>query len=240
MGFEILKMDCTKHVLIIGSGPNAVQASELETSFDAIVVINNAWRIRSDWTHIIFPYDFPEERWPQEIQSTQSVITEQEFVPIQNQYGGFIYAGATMAFTAGYWVLGAFKPSHISFIGCDMHYPKRGKTHFYGKGTADPLREDISLMSLKAKSNRFFCLAHEQGCQVGNLSDGPSKLTFPRICSTPSWPEPPNLRKDLIVKALTQEKDLGYFDISGRYWENLDKYDCKEIKKIDNIWEQVF
>ena len=233
-------MDCTKHVLIIGSGPNAIKASELETSFDAIVVINNAWRIRSDWTHIIFPYDFPEERWPKEIQSTQSVITEQEFVPIQNQYGGFIYAGATMAFTAGYWVLGAFKPSRISFIGCDMHYPKRGKTHFYGKGTADPLREDISLMSLKAKSNRFFCLAHEQGCHVGNLSDGPSKLTFPRICSTPSWPEPPNLRKDLIVKALTQEKDLGYFDISGRYWENLDRYDYKEIKKIDNIWERVF
>ena len=85
MGFEILKMDCTKHVLIIGSGPNAVQASELETSFDAIVVINNAWRIRSDWTHIIFPYDFPEKRWPQEIQSTPSVITEKEFVPIQNQ-----------------------------------------------------------------------------------------------------------------------------------------------------------
>lgn len=233
-------MDCTKHVLIVGSGPNAVKASELETSFDAIVVINNAWRIRSDWTHIIFPYDFPEERWPKEIQSTQSVITEQEFVPIQNQYGGFIYAGATMAFTAGYWVLGAFKPSHISFIGCDMHYPKRGKTHFYGKGTADPLREDISLMSLKAKSNRFFCLAHEQGCHVGNLSDGPSKLTFPRICSTPSRPESPNLRKDLIVKALKREKDLGYFDISGRYWENLDKYDCEEIKKIDNIWEQAF
>ena len=113
MGFEILKMDCTKHVLIIGSGPNAVKASELETSFDAIVVINNAWRIRSDWTHLIFPYDFPEERWPQEIQSSQTVITEKEFVPIQNDYGGFIYAGATMAFTAGYWVLGALKLSLI-------------------------------------------------------------------------------------------------------------------------------
>ena len=233
-------MDCTKHVLIIGSGPNAVKASELETSFDAIVVINNAWRIRSDWTHLIFPYDFPEERWPQEIQSTQSVITEQEFVPIQNQYGGFIYAGATMAFTAGYWVLGAFKPSHISFIGCDMHYPKRGKTHFYGKGTADPLREDISLMSLKAKSNRFLSLAYEQDCLVGNLSDGPSKLTFPRVSSASLWPEIPCLRVDLITQALKQEKDLGYFDRSGRYWENLDKYDCKEIKKIDNIWEQAF
>tara|TARA_B100002052_G_scaffold179157_1_gene163068 strand:- start:777 stop:1142 length:366 start_codon:yes stop_codon:yes gene_type:complete len=121
-----------------------------------------------------------------------------------------------------------------------MHYPKIGKTHFYGKGTADPLRKDISLMSLKAKSNRFLSLAHEQDCLVGNLSNGPSKLTFPRISSSNSWREIPNLRTDLISQALKQEKDLGYFDRSGRYWKNLDKYDCKEIKKIDNIWEQAF
>ena len=233
-------MEFKKHVLIIGSGPNAVKAAELETAFDAIVVINNAWRVRPDWSHLIYPYDFPKERWPQEINYSQTVITEKEFVPIQNQYGGFIYAGATMAFTAGYWVLGALKPSHISFIGCDMHYPKTGKTHFYGKGTADPLREDISLMSLKAKSNRFLSLAYEQDCLVGNLSDGPSKLTFPRVSSASLWPEIPCRRADLISQALKQEKDLGYFDRSGRYWENLDKYDCKEIKKIDNIWEQAF
>ena len=233
-------MEFEKHVLIIGSGPNAVEAAELETAFDAIVVINNAWLVRPDWSHLIYPYDFPKERWPQEINCSQTVITEKEFVPIQNQYGGFIYAGATMAFTAGYWVLGALKPSHISFIGCDMHYPKTGKTHFYGKGTADPLREDISLMSLKAKSNRFLSLAYEQDCLVGNLSDGPSKLTFPRVSSASLWPEIPNLRAGLISQALKQEKDLGYFDRSGRYWENLDKYDCKEIKKIDNIWEQAF
>ena len=233
-------MEFEKHVLIIGSGPNAVKAAELETAFDAIVVINNAWRVRPDWSHLIYPYDFPKERRPQEITCSQTVITEKEFVPIQNQYGGFIYAGATMAFTAGYWVLGALKPSHISFIGCDMHYPKTGKTHFYGKGTADPLREDISLMSLKAKSNRFLSLAYEQDCLVGNLSDGPSKLTFPRVSSASLWPEIPCRRADLISQALKQEKDLGYFDRSGRYWENLDKYDCKEIKKIDNIWEQAF
>ena len=233
-------MELEKHVLIIGSGPNAVEAAELETAFDAIVVINNAWRVRPDWSHLIYPYDFPKERWPQEINCSQTVITEKEFVPIQNQYGGFIYAGATMAFTAGYWVLGALKPSHISFIGCDMHYPKTGKTHFYGKGTADPLRVDISLMSLKAKSNRFLSLAYEQDCLVGNLSDGPSRLTFPRVSSASLWPEIPCRRADLISQALMQEKDLGYFDRSGRYWENLDKYDSKEIKKIDNIWEQAF
>ena len=95
-------------------------------------------------------------------------------------------------------------------------------------------------MSLKAKSNRFLSLAYEQDCLVGNLSDGPSKLTFPRVSSASLWPEIPCRRADLISQALKQEEDLGYFDRSGRYWENLDKYDCKEIKKIDNIWEQAF
>ena len=117
---------------------------------------------------------------------------------IQNQYGGFIYAGATMAFTAAYWALGALRPSHISFIGCDMYYPKTGKTHFYGKGTPDPLRDDISLMSLKAKSNRFLYISQKQNCVVGNISDGPSKLTFPRVTSKNPCPKALSLKKDLM------------------------------------------
>ena len=232
-------MEFEKHVLIIGSGPNAVSAVELKTAFDAIVVINNAWRVRPDWTHLIYPFDFPKERWPQEVKFSQSVITEKEFVPIQNQYGGFIYAGATMAFTAGYWVLGALRPSHISFIGCDMHYPRTGKTHFYGNGTPDPLRNDISLMSLKAKSNRFLHISQKQNCLVGNLSDGPSELTFPRITPEHSWPKTLSLKEDLIFEALKREKELSYFDITGRYWQNLDRYDSKEIKKLDDIWEKI-
>jgi hypothetical protein len=232
-------MEFEKHVLIIGSGPNAVSAVELKTDFDAIVVINNAWRVRPDWTHLIYPFDFPKERWPQEVKFSQSVITEKEFVPIQNQYGGFIYAGATMAFTAGYWVLGALRPSHISFIGCDMHYPRTGKTHFYGNGTPDPLRDDISLMSLKAKSNRFLHISQKQNCLVGKLSDGPSELTFPRINAGHPWPKKPSLKDDLIFEALKRENELGYLDITGRYWQNLDRYDRLEIKKIDNIWEKI-
>ena len=160
-------------------------------------------------------------------------------MPIQNQYGGFIYAGATMAFTAGYWVLGALRPSHISFIGCDMHYPRTGKTHFYGNGTPDPLRDDISLMSLKAKSNRFLHISQKQNCLVGNLSDGPSELTFPRITPEHSWPKTLSLKEDLIFEALKREKELSYFDITGRYWQNLDRYDSKEIKELDDIWEKI-
>ncbi len=127
----------------------------------------------------------------------------------------------------------------VALFGFDMHYPKIGKTHFYGKGTADPLREDISLMSLKAKSNRFLHISQKENCLVGNLSDGPSKLTFPRVTSKYSWPKVPSLNDDLISKALQREKDLNYFDVTGRYWQNLDKYNVQEIKKLDDIWDQI-
>ena len=57
-----------------------------------------------------------------------------------------------MAFTAGYWALGALKPTIIAYLGCDMVY-KGNKTHFYGKGTADPLRNDPTLKNLLSKSS---------------------------------------------------------------------------------------
>ena len=94
-------------------------------------------------------------------------------------------------------------------------------------------------MSLKAKSNRFLHISQKENCLVGNLSDGPSKLTFPRITSKYSWSKTPGLNDELISKALQREKDLSYFDVTGRYWQNLDKYNVQEIKKLDDIWEQI-
>ena len=47
------------------------------------------------------------------------------------------------------------------------------------------------------------------------------------------------LKEDLIFEALKREKELSYFDITGRYWQNLDRYDSKEIKKLDDIWEKI-
>ncbi len=61
-----------------------------------------------------------------------------------------------------------------------MHYPATGPTHFYGQGTPDPLRRDITLRSLEAKSARLMVLAARQGCAMVNLSTGPSRLVFPR------------------------------------------------------------
>ena len=54
-----------KNVLIIGSAPDAILANEWASPpFDHIIVINNAWRVRADWSSCIFPEDFPPNKRP--------------------------------------------------------------------------------------------------------------------------------------------------------------------------------
>lgn len=223
-------------VLILGSGPSVVAAREWDRKgFDRVVVLNNAWQVRPDWDDLIYPYDFPAERRPKELKAHQKYVTQEDFVPIQNQYGGFVYAGGTMAFTAAYWVLGHYKPRHIAFLGCDMDYSGE-TTHFYGQGTADPLRDDITLMSLEAKANRFYAFALEQGCRVTNLSQERSRLTFPRQTFGGPEPAPFTLDPDKIAQARMTEKRLSYFVPSGRYWEEQERFDVAEIKALDALW----
>ena len=62
----------TDHVLILGSAPNAVEAAQWDhTLFDRIVVINNAWRVRSDWDILIHPDLYPDAwshmHWSQQL-----------------------------------------------------------------------------------------------------------------------------------------------------------------------------
>ena len=77
----------TDIVLILGSGPNATQATDWPRDrFDRIVAINNAWRIRPDWDDLVFPEDFPLDRWPQNHASGQRFVQADQFVPTQNAY----------------------------------------------------------------------------------------------------------------------------------------------------------
>jgi hypothetical protein len=225
-----------KTVLILGSGPNVIAAREWpRASFDLILAINNAWQVRPDWDALIYPWDFPQDRRPPEGHGRE-IVEQDLFVPAQNAYGGFVYAGGTMAFTAAYWALHAYRPDVIAMMGCDMHYPK-GQTHFYGQGTADPLRPDVTLQSLEAKSARLQVLAAEQGCAMVNLSTGQSRLTFPRVppdALRHAVPAPHDAKRRAAAKA--READLGYHCPSGRYWEDAARYDAREIRKLDAIW----
>ena len=223
-------------VLIVGSAPDALRIKSFDLSaFTSCVAINNAWRLKKDWDYVIYPEDFPIKRQP--IHSSfnkDKLITAKQFVPIQNNFGGFIYAGGTMAFTAGYWALGALKPDVIAYLGCDMIYSKNIKNinHFYGKGSADPLRNDITLQSLEAKSARFMAFAKFNNCAVVNLSNqSQSRLLFQRATieqfknkkNISNFLKKNKLKLDdkAIKKALTTEKKLAYMVPSGRYWKEI-------------------
>lgn len=224
-------------VLMLGSAPMAASAAAWSRDpFDLVLAINNAWRIRRDWDVAIHPHDFPPER--QAVAGPgQRIVTEAEFVPAQNVYGGFVYAGATMAFTAAYWALHALKPSSIAVYGCDMHYPKSGPTHFYGSGTPDPLRPDVTLRSLEAKAARLMLLAARQGCAMVNLSFGPSRLVFPRAMRTAvAGAKPVAGDQALVEAALRAEAELDYVVPSGRYWEEPGRFDVGALDRLDAMW----
>lgn len=224
-------------VLLLGSGPNAVQARGWPRApFDRIVAINNAHAVRSDWDDLVYPWDFPTERRPAPLPH-QRLIDETAFVPAQNAYGGFVYAGATMAYTAAYWALHALRPKVIATLGCDMHYPASGPTHFYGTGQPDPLRRDITLRSLEAKAARLMVLAAMQGCAMVNLSDGPSRLVFPRVTlGGLAACRPMAFDKARASQALQREAELDYFVPSGRYWLEADRFDAAQIDALDALW----
>lgn len=223
----------------MGSGPNAPDAQSWDAGlFHARLAINNAWRVRPDWTHLIHPEDFPSDRHPPEFLNTQTRVTYRDYVPAQNAMGGFVYAGGTMAFTAAYWALHHFKPDVIGFIGCDMTYAASGDTHFYGKGEADPLRKDVTLQNLTAKSARFACFAAQAGCRVVNYSKDESRLMFPR--STPGHKADPIwIDRAALRGALEREAELGYFEPSGRYWEIQDRFDSQALRELDEMWLRV-
>jgi len=235
-----------KKVLIVGSAPDAVRAAEWDTScFTHILVINNAWKAFSSWDTLIFPEDFPQDSRPTSDQTLgRKWVTANEFVPVQNDFGGFVYAGATMCFTAGYWALGALQPDVIAYLGCDMVYETQAgsRTHFYGQGKADPLRPDVTLQSLEAKSLRLLALAQNQGCSVVNLSQRPkSRLMVPRVKlqalqDRDFRPNKLPINTQAVKAALLAESRLGYWVPSGRYWEELERFDKLKLSHIDALW----
>ena len=226
-------------VLILGSAPDAMRAARWPKRDSCkIACLNNAWRVRDDWDYHIYPDDFPADRRPDRIDGTQSLIDSSIYVPANNQFGGIVYAGATMAFNAGYWALGALKPRVLAYLGCDMVY-KGQNTHFYGQGSPDPLRQDVTLASLEAKSARLMTIAAKQHCACVNLSEmQESRLLFPRVSHKALCADIviPSYDPELAKKALRLEQDAGYLVEDGQYWEHDTAFDPKTLARIDRHW----
>ncbi len=237
-------------VLILGSAPDVTRARAWRRDgIDAIVAINNAWAVRPDWDVLIRPEDFPPERMPPAVGPGQRLVGAADYVPAVNACGGFVFAGGAMAFTAAYWALRTLRPRLVAFLGCDMIYPAGGSSHFYGRGRADPLRDDPTLQSLEAKSARFRALAAVAGCAAANLSDRPeSRLALPRLAAPHAltrWTEAHGRRicaatlaasREGVARALAAEAALGYAAPDGRYWRSLDRYDAAALRRVDDLW----
>jgi len=243
--------DC---VLIIGSAPDAVRAQHFNGDvFSSIVALNNAWRIRDDWTHIVFPEDFAADRRPPK-QTGKTVVEYDQFVPANNAFGGTVYAGGTMAFTGAYWALHALKPKIMAFIGCDKIYDgDPANSHFYGQGEADPLRDDPTLQDLEAKADRLMWMSYESQCLCINLSEQPrSRLTFERLVMEKLSASPQEVfeqgmdrlrriaDKGAADQALQMERDVGAFVESGDYWNDQKPLDPQKLSAIDGLWNTVF
>lgn len=223
-------------VLILGSGPNVLTCRDWPRApFDRIVAINNAWAVRPDWDYLVYPDDFPAARHPVDVAPGQNLIQSGTYVPENNRFGGIIYTGATMAFSAGYWALGALKPRVLAYLGCDMVYSS-GQTHFYGAGTADPLRPDPTLQDLRAKAARLELLAARAGCATVNLSTQESVLTFPSVQpDAAAQITPRRVTPDQIAAPLAAERALNAVCPSGRYWEGA-ALDAPALARIDALW----
>ncbi|MDP3526820.1 MAG: hypothetical protein Q8S27_19785 [Hoeflea sp.] len=236
---SIIELPPLSIVVILGSGPSAPRLRSWQKPANArLVAINNAWRVRPDWDHLVHAGDFPATRMPDIVAPGQGVHSHESYVPAQNSYGGFVYGGGTMAFTAGYWALAALKPDILAYYACDMTY-SGNVTHFYGQGTADPLRPDVTLQSLEAKSIRLMALAARQGCACVNLStEAQSRLLFPRAGLAEIARHPPQISLDseAVEAALTEEARLGYMIEDGEYWHHTDRFDAGALSAIDDLW----
>ncbi len=227
-------------VLILGSAPDALRCTTWPKPPNVqIVAINNAWRLRQDFDYVIAPDDFPVARRPNALNAGQTFVGSADYVPENNRFGGIFYAGGTMAFTAGYWALSRLKPTIMAFLGCDMVYPRQGKTHFYGTGSPDPLRKDPSLRSLEAKSARLMLHARLHGCACVRLSRGDSRLVFPSVAfdALQDLPlHPQRTASPLFVQAQNQERRLDHFAPDGRYWKVTKDVDVNALDAIDHLW----
>ena len=83
--------------------------------------------------------------------------------------------------------------------------------------------------------------AAEQGCALVNLSEGETRLVFPRVTVNELQKEQKltKLNLDLAKETLKLEKDLNYFVPSGEYWKHQHAFDKEKLWEIDQIWLKV-
>lgn len=248
---ELSPREKYKSIAVVGSATYAPSINHHIDKDTIIIALNNAHKACSRIDFSLYPEDFPTaNRHPDCIRIGR---THSHYIDFINRHGGLSLCGATIAFNAGYWILETHPFAQVGFYGCDMVYGEDSdQQHFYGKGVADPLRRNISLNNLQAKSSRLFYIGLTKNIYFFNCS--PSKktsLSFPKKSATDSFTKPikqseieyfTELRSKLepyAKKAFSLEKS-GY--ISNWKYPSYYKNDANawsQMQAIDEAWSRV-
>jgi hypothetical protein len=163
-------------IMIIGSGISSEKVKSWDLSGWHVIAINNAWQATDDWDELIYPNDF--NKLPPSLKPNQKLVTNETYMRANTAFGTQDVRGNTMIFQALYYAL-LKKPKVIGTIGCDLHYPTTGKTHFYGNGGLDPMR--LGRDTLIEKFDRFIANAKELKVELYNFSgEGRGLNPFPQ------------------------------------------------------------
>lgn len=228
--------------LIVGSGPTAIDLKDADLPSIAKIAVNNAWLLRTDFDYVVYPFDFPTDRRPPKTYAGLQ-ISNAQYMEAINSAGGMIFCGATMAFATGYWAVHTLRSKAVGFFASDMVY-NGTRTHFYGEGTADPLRADVTLRNLEAKSARLFLGALTQGTLLLNCSEEPeTRLVFPRLSlsglSAHNGPVGRSFRPliDEANEVFALEKAAPFDATREDYWMLADtKEKIEYISIVDDAW----
>ena len=175
-------------ILIVGSGPSAKLAKDINLSRFTVIAVNHGWMaVDKQWKYWVIPRDYegkaPDFRSGEEVKHHVSML---------NKFGGEMACGYSIMLTASYFAL-TLKPSRIFYLGADMNYTpdSQGNTHLYGVGLdilkhkqADPDRMVIKHGNgdpdyLTNIYKRFQSYADNAGVLVRNLSGDPnSRLPY--------------------------------------------------------------
>lgn len=182
------------------------------------------------------PWDFPPDRHPV-AGPGQTLVTEDDFVPAQNAYGGFVYGGATMAYTAAYWVLHALRPRVIAVFRLRHAVPRDRSHAFLRHRQPRPFARRHHPAVAGGEIGATDGAGRPSGLRDSNLSTGPSRLVFPRCALDDVAAAKPHIfAEDLVTQALSQRGGPGLHHPVGPVWEELHRFDAAQIDRLDALW----
>lgn len=210
-------------VLILGVAQDAMRAVDWDGGlFDYILVIEEAWHLRPDWTHMLHSDSLAPDDRPVLLEAGQQVVTEADYEPVLTHFGGAAYTGSELVLAASYWALAALEPAQIFCMGCEFDAPGASQSH----GARD----------LTAKARRLEYFASLCGCAIANLSSESSVLPFQRATFDgldQVRPAYPSEEASMVARQLEQQ----YGDPASPNAQ----YPCAQgMAEIDAAWRRCF